>query len=179
MIKKLFAVFIIVSLVLGLSACEFNEISKKLVADAVIVTDNKLSIIVDSKDEMKIYEADFDTIEDSLQKIKEKYDYEPFLSHSKAIIVSTEVTIKELSDIIQKFKFYYQISPDTKVILAEDNALKALKKGDFKTKEIDTIIKNKRLCDDRICSYDSLLTGKDFEVIFDKEGEIEVRKITL
>ncbi|MCH5201719.1 MAG: hypothetical protein J1F17_00800 [Oscillospiraceae bacterium] len=179
MIKKLFAVLIIICLILGLSACGFNEISKKLVADAVIVTDSKMSILVDSKDEMKIYDTDFDTVESSVEKIKEKYDYELFLSHSKAIIVSTEVTIKELSDIIQKFKFYYQISPDTKVILAEDNALKALKKGDFTTKEINTIIKNKKMCDDRICNYDTVLTGKDFEVIFDKEGEIEVRKITL
>jgi len=42
----------------------------------------------------------------------------PFLSHSKVVVISAEITVNELAHYIEELKKYYQVPPDIKVALA-------------------------------------------------------------
>ncbi len=174
----LFLITVIVIL-FTLTGCSGYEISTKLVSDAIVITPEKLRLVTDAGDKPKTYEVDYVKLNTSLKDIKNKYDLNPFLSHSKEIIISADVTVKQLASLIQDLKENNQIPPDAKVSLAEKEALDMLENGDVTTEEIHTIIKNSGICDERICSYNSYLTGDKFTMLYENGGELKIKQITI
>ncbi len=178
-ITAVICIALIIFTALSFSSCGYKEISKKLVADAVIISDDKFQLIVDSREEPKVYTANYKAFDNSIKEIKQKYDYEPFLSHSKEILITTNITVRELNNLIKELKNYHQIPPDIKIALTDSNLIKSLENGDFTTEEIHTIIKNKSVCDDRLCHYDGRISGSEFAVLYEKDGEINIKSITI
>ena len=174
---KLLAIILLVTL--SLSGCSGYEISTKLVSDAIVLTPEKLILVTDTVKEPKLYEVDYVKFDTSLKEIKKKYDLRPFLSHSKEIIISAEVTVKELYSLIEQLKDNNEIPPDTRATLSEEEPLNMLKKGEVTTEEIYITIKNSNICDERICSYNSYLKGDKFTMLYESDGEIKVKQITI
>lgn len=177
--KSKIIAFLLLIVILTFSGCSGYEISTKLVSDAIVLTPDKLCLITDTAQKPQIYQVDYDKLNTSLKEIKKKYDLNPFLSHSKEIIISAEVTVKELSELISQLKDNNEIPPDTKITLSETKPLEMIRKGEVSSQEIYTLIKNSNICDERICSYNSYLTGDKFTMLYENDGEVKVKQITI
>ncbi|MBQ9673841.1 MAG: hypothetical protein IJV39_04355 [Ruminococcus sp.] len=163
--KKIILLIMALTMAFSLTACGYNEISKKLVADAVVIADDKLSFVVDSTGDVKVFDVDYTNFKDSCESVKKKYDYEPFLSHTKEIIVSTDIKFSQLKKYISELKGYYQISPDMRIFLADDDVITAIMRGKINTDEVEKTLKNCDECDERLCHYDNLYKDNEFAVL--------------
>lgn len=178
--KKLVLLFIllIVSTIV-LTGCNENEIHQKLIADSVVLSDNKLNLVVDSSDTTKVFSTDYTSMEDSCKEIKDKYDYEPFLSHSKEIIISTDIQVNDLKKYIYELKAYHQISPDIKLYLADEEVIDSVLKGDVTTSALDKALENQHCCDERLCHYDDFYSDNEYAVLYEIDGRLEVQRMSI
>lgn len=180
MIKKLLSLLLVVFVMLSTAGCQSYEISKKLVSDVIVMTKEDIFLISDSfAKEPKVYSVSHKNFDNSMEELKLKYDQNPFLSHSKEIVISAEITVKELSSYIGELKSYYQIPPDIRISLAESPVIDLIKKGEVTSDSLNVIIKNSNLCDERICNYNESLIGKEFPLLYEDDGEIFIKRITI
>jgi hypothetical protein len=176
MIKKCVALLVALIFPFLFTGCGENEIHQKLVADGVLIANDKLMFIVDSKGESKIYSVDYTTFQNSCEEIKKEYDYEPFLSHTNEIYISTDISVKKLKQYIRELKDYYQISPDMKIYLAEDSLVNAFTEGTLTSAEVTKSVENQQCCDERLCHYDNMYKDNEFAVLAEKEGVVTVTR---
>lgn len=179
MVKKLCLVLAILTLIFTFTGCEYNEINKKLISDEIIISDNEFMVVSQSNKEEKLYDTKYKTLDNSLKVLKKKYDLAPFLSHSKVIIISAEITVNKLEKYIDEIKSCYQIPPDIKLTLAESSVITMIKENKITTDEISIIVKNSSRCDNRICCYENDLIGKQFTVLYENDGKLNIKQITI
>ena len=60
--------------------------------------------------------------------MKFKYDLHV---HTKEVIISAEITVKDLATYINELKSYYQIPPDIRISLSESPVIDMIKKERF------------------------------------------------
>ncbi|MGN1132050.1 MAG: hypothetical protein ACI4RL_04035 [Ruminococcus sp.] len=178
--KKIVSLLTVIFVMLSATGCQSYEISRKLVSDVIVITKDDIILLTDSyTKEPKVYSVPHESFENSMKEIKIKYDQTPFLSHSKDIIISAEITVKELASYIGELKSYYQIPPDIRISLAESPAIDMIKKGEINSDSLNVIIKNSNLCDERICAYSDALFGKEFSLLYEDDGEMNIKRITI
>lgn len=180
MTKKIISLLSVISIMLSFTGCQSYEISRKLVSDVIVLTKDEIILLNDSfSKEPKVYSVPYESFENSMKEIKNKYDLTPFLSHTKDVIISAEITVKELASYIDELKSYYQIPPDIRISLAESPAIDMIKKSEITSDSLNVIIKNNNLCDERICAYSEALFGKEFSLLYEDDGEINIKRITI
>lgn len=179
MYKKLVSFLLLIVVVFSLTSCESNEINLKIITDAIVMTNESLYLVKDSTEKPEIYKTNYKTFKSSIRNIKKKYDQTPFLSHSKIIVISAEITVNELASYIKELKNYYQIPPDIKVTLAENEAIELVEKGELTIKEMNIYIKNCCNIDSRICTFENNLLGQKFPLIYESDGNICIKTITI
>jgi hypothetical protein len=176
MIRKILSFGIVMIIFLSFSGCK-DEIHQKLVADAIILENNKLNLLKDSNEnESKIYSVNYTTFNNSCEEIELKYNYKPFLSHTNEVYISTEVSVEQLKEFIKELKANYQISPNVRLYLAEENVISLFKESKITTDEVKRSIQNQHYCDERICNYDNLRINNEFAVLQEYDGNISVRR---
>ena len=180
MTKRIICLFVTALVMMSFTGCQSYEISRKLVSDVIVITEDEIILLNDSfSKEPKVYSVPNKSFENSIKEIKTKYDLTPFLSHTKDVIISAEITVKDLATYINELKSYYQIPPDIRISLSESPVIDMIKKGEINSDSLNVIIKNNNLCDERICVYNEALFGKKFSLIYEDDGEILIKRITI
>lgn len=178
-LSRVIVLLMIPAVSLIFSACGYNEISKKLVADAIVIAEDELCFVIDSTEEVRVFNVDYTDFESACESVKKKYDYEPFLSHTREIIISTDIKFSDLKKYIKELKQHNQISPDMKVFLADEDVISGIMKGRIKTEIIEKTLRNCDECDERLCRYDNLYHDNEFAVLHMGDNCVTVEYVTV
>lgn len=179
MYKKLISVVFLLVFLFSFTGCESNEINLKIITDGIVIKSDSLLLITDSGKKPTVYKCPYRNFSSSLKEIKKKYDLTPFLSHTKVVVISAEITVNELSHYIDELKKYYQVPPDIKVTLAENETIEKIEEGKLRIKEVNIYIKNIFKEDSRICTYENNLLGQKFPLLYESDGNTNIKRITI
>ena len=154
-------------------------INLKIITDGIVIKDDSLMLITDTGKKPTIYKSPYRNFNGAVKEIKKKYDLTPFLSHSKVVVISAEITVNELAHYIEELKKYYQVPPDIKVALAENETIEKIEQGKLRIKEVNIYIKNSFKDDSRICTYENNLLGQKFPLLYESDGNVNIKRITI
>ena len=79
----------------------------------------------------------------------------------------------------EELKKYYQMPPDIKVALAENDTIEKIEQGKLRIKEVNIYIKNSFKNDSRICTYENNLLGQKFPLLYESDGNVNIKRITI
>ena len=105
MYKKLLSIVFLLVFLFSFTGCESNEINLKIITDGIVIKDDSLMLITDTGKKPTIYKSPYRNFNGAVKEIKKKYDLTPFLSHSKVVVISAEITVNELAHYIEELKF--------------------------------------------------------------------------
>lgn len=179
MYKKLLSIVFLLVFLFSFTGCESNEINLKIITDGIVIKDDSLMLITDTGKKPTIYNSPYRNFNGAVKEIKKKYDLTPFLSHSKVVVISAEITVNELAHYIEELKKYYQVPPDIKVALAENETIEKIEQGKLRIKEVNIYIKNSFKDDSRICTYENNLLGQKFPLLYESDGNVNIKRITI
>ena len=95
MYKKLLSIVFLLVFLFSFTGCESNEINLKIITDGIVIKDDSLMLITDTGKKPTIYKSPYRNFNGAVKEIKKKYDLTPFLSHSKVVVISAEITVNE------------------------------------------------------------------------------------
>ena len=169
MYKKLLSIVFLLVFLFSFTGCESNEINLKIITDGIVIKDDSLMLITDTGKKPTIYKSPYRNFNGAVKEIKKKYDLTPFLSHSKVVVISAEITVNELAHYIEELKKYYQVPPD----------IEKIEQGKLRMKEVNIYIKNSFKDDSRICTYENNLLGQKFPLLYESDGNVNIKRITI